>query len=269
MMRRIFFIIFSLLLFINCSDKYKDSKIYRFPVAIGNSWVYERIFYVIVYDTVNNDTSEYMSYDTIGKEFQDMDTMAGWECYKLYKKYTPQFIWYAHPDSALLEIAYTSTGTKKGFSSFFKKIKFKFRDSIFNSVQELSDYIHSIKNGISFKRQDTFYWEPPKKLFVYPLRTGISWIAMTDPWIEERKVTGKEIIEVPADRFNALKIDIHSEWMRENELWYEWVSEKGIIKDTMYFTGEATDENGKIIGYFFGEDVYRLIDYNLSPFFNN
>lgn len=85
--------------------------------------------------------------------------------------------------------------------------------------------------------------------------------AMKDPWFEEREVVAEDSVTVPAGIFFTLRTKITSEWMGETDLWYRWIAEEGIIKDTLYYKGIATDTLGNEIGYFEADDVYELLDF--------
>ena len=44
--------------------------------------------------------------------------------------------------------------------------------------------------------------------------------------------------------------------------WYQWISEHGIIKDSLYIRGTLTDENGNKIGHFDAEEIYLLLEFS-------
>jgi len=253
----------------SCSRHYEQPLIiHAFPTNCGNTWKYVRQFYTICYDTVNNDTTVYLITDTLYEKFVAIDTIANWECYRLYRMhrygYPFEIWWYAHPDTALLWIAYLMgyhsciTDTKSG-----KNLKFNYKGCVFNSIEELATFLSFRRYGIKFShKQDTMYWDTPKKLFVYPLSIGKSWVAMQDPWIEKRRIVDIDYVEVPADRYKTLKMEIISEWMEDKESWYQWISKHGIIKDSLYIKGRLTDESGNEIGHFDAEEIYLLLAFS-------
>ncbi len=251
---------------------HKPLVIEQFPVQVGNSWEYRRIFSVIISDTVNHDTSEYILIDSLHEEFKDIDNLAGWECYRLLhllfdQGHTyPETRWYAHPDTALLWIANSRGDISRIVEGekFNNKILCKGTTS-FDSPHALQQYLYNVryKNFLSFNF-DTTYCSPPKKLFAFPLTINKYWVAMTDPWLEEREIIEEDSVTVPAGTFNSLRLKITSDWMEEFDLWHKWISDEGIIKDTLYIRGIARDTGGNIIGYFDAYDIYELLYFNLE-----
>ncbi len=267
--------IFAVFSFLNLTASIigRDSLIIEsYPVGVNNEWKYSRTFQVVVYDTINNDTTVYLFNDTLHEWFDDIDTLAGWECFRLQHilygngDSFPQTWWYAHPDTALLWIAYTYNNTKFCKSSrSATNIKFRYKGICFNTAKSLAQYLYLRRfYPFQFLGRDTMYWSPPKKLFVFPLTIGSYWIAMTDPWLEEREVVGEDTVNVPGGTFAALVTKITSEWMTENDLCFNWLSEEGVVKDSFHILGEALDSLGNVIGYCIVDDIYLLIDYHLD-----
>ena len=219
-----------LLLLSACSKK--SHVIDCYPTQVGNSWEYSRTFYTVVYDTVNNDTTEFLITDSLHEEFENIDTVAGWECYRLnrtlYEQSSTfsQIQWYAQPDTALLYIAYLFGATLISPVESRANTGFQLDGIIFETPNALAQYLFYRRNtgfqtiSVDSLLSDTMYWSPPKKLFVFPLRVGSSWIAtMEDPWLEEREVVSAESVTVLAGNFLTLKIDITFDIMTENDLW--------------------------------------------------
>jgi len=249
----------------------KSPVIDRYPAHIGNSWEYSRTFYTVVFDTVNNDTTEHLLTDSLHEEFEIMDTMAGWECYRLvrllYEQSStyPQTWWYAHPDTALLWVASFHGATLKSSAGPMSNVRFGLDGRVFDSPRALAEYLDCKRNmGFVILNSDTFYWSPPKKLFVYPLKEDISWIAMTDPWLEEREIVAEESKSVIAGDFSTLKMKTRSDWMTEHDLWYILISEDGIVKDSVHVRDVALDAQGDPIGYWDADDIYELLDFNIE-----
>ncbi len=248
---------------------HKPLVIEHFPVQVGNSWEYRRIFSVIISDTVNHDTSEYILIDSLHEEFKGIDKLAGWECYRLLhllfgQGHTyPKTRWYAHPDTALLWIACLLGDISRIVEGekFNNKILWKGTTS-FDSPHALQQYLYNVryKKFLSFNF-DTTYLSTPKKLFVFPLTINKYWVAMRDPWLEEREIIEEDSVTVPAGTFNSLRLEITSDWMEEFDLWHKWIADEGIIKDSLYLRGIATNAQGDTIGYFYSYDIYELLDF--------
>jgi len=238
----------------------------RFPAQVGNSWEYRRTAYMAIYDTLYADTSENFTIDSLHCEFQAIDTLRDWECYRYFSQFFKEgdtfsdTVWYAHPDTALLEIAYGPSRTAGPPWKVKGKYKFKFGEVYFDNIKELSRYLYQIRT-FSYKgfKPDTTFWEPPKKLFVFPLSVGRSWISMTDPWLDERIVAEEGFTVVPGGGFPTLKIEI--KYADIDLILYEWIADNGIVKDSLHIMGIVTNEYGEIIGYFDAYDKYELLDY--------
>jgi len=86
---------------------------------------------------------------------------------------------------------------------------------------------------------------------------------MMDPWKVEREVIAEEHVQVPAGDFSTLRIEIRPEV--EDLLLYQWLSERGVIKDSAYFDSIlVTDYLGEVIGYMMGYDRYELLGYGAT-----
>lgn len=256
-----------------CRDTHKTLD--HFPIEVGNSWEYSRKFSVVVYDTVNNDTTEFLVTDSLHEEFEGIDTLAGWECYRLKRILYEQngmysgTWWYAHPDTALLCIAYiyysaaTTTSPETDVH-----LGFRLGGITFDSPQALAQYLYYQRNcrlpTLNLLNSDTMYWSSPKKVFIYPLKVGVSWtaIADTNQWVEEREVMAEDSVTVPAGTFLALRIERMIDWMTENDFLCMWISEEGIVKDSCRIRGEVIDSGGSVIGYLVGDDIYELLDFH-------
>ncbi|MGB7061404.1 MAG: FlgD immunoglobulin-like domain containing protein [Candidatus Zixiibacteriota bacterium] len=240
-----------------------DLVIDRFPADVGNSWDYRRTFYIVMHDTSAGDSLEFLVIDSLHAEFLSVDVLDGWKCYKYSSRLFEagnvysDIVWYAHPDSAFLEVAYTPP-THAG-PPWKDSMNFGFGGRYFTSLEEFRLYLYQMRTSrFADTYAETTYWKPPKKLFVFPLMVGMQWISMTEPWKEEREVMGEEAVEVPAGHFHTLRIemrpDMESFWL------YQWLSELGVIKDSAYFdTTEATNEFGDTVGYVLGYDKYELV----------
>lgn len=244
----------------------EDLIIERFPVAVGNSWDYRRTFYTAVHDTLSGAVvQEILHIDSLHAEFLDIETVNEWECYKYSSKlfdglYTySDTVWYAHPESSFFEIGYTPPTHAGPPWKISAEPILKFGGRSLHGIQDLKLYLYMIStSGLAGAISDVILWDPPKKLFVFPLTVGMEWTSITDPWKEERKVVSEEFVQVPAGDFSTLKIDMIPEV--ENLLLYQWLSEYGIIKDSAHFASIlVTDMNGKVIGFMEGYDKYELL----------
>lgn len=240
----------------------------RFPAEVGNSWEYSRFFRVVMYDTVNNDTTTYMRTDSLHEGFQAIDTLAGWECYRLRHVLFqdgdsfPETWWYAHPDTALLWIAYAFDYSLNLSHHPTTDVRLWLGGLSFSGPEALESFLRHQR--VRSATLDTSYWDPPKKLFIFPLQIGAQWVAMTNPWLEEREAVEEDSVSVPAGDFYGLRIAICSEWMGPTDAWWNWLATQGIIKDSLHIRGVMTDPYGNVIGYFLGDDIYELVGLNMG-----
>jgi hypothetical protein len=237
----------------------------RFPVEVGNSWDYRRTFYMVIHDTSAGDSLEFVVIDSLHAEFLSVDELDEWKCYRYSSELFEagnvysDIVWYAHPDSAFFEIAYTTPTHAGPPWKDTLDFSFRFGGRNFNSLDEFRLHLYQMRlSSFASTSAETTYWKPPKKLLVFPLMVGMEWISMTDPWKEERKVVGEEDLEVPAGHFPTLKMEMRPDM--EGFWLYQWVSELGVVKDSACFdTTEATNESGDTVGYVLGYDRYELV----------
>ncbi|MDP3025836.1 MAG: FlgD immunoglobulin-like domain containing protein [candidate division Zixibacteria bacterium] len=236
----------------------------RFPAKVGNSWEYRRTFVAMFYDTLYTDTTQTVIVGSLHTGFQGIDTLRNWECYRYFSQLFEagdtfsDIAWYAHPDTAFLGIAYLTSVQSPGKRT--RNTNFKLGKQFFSSMDELRRYLFQIRN-FPFGRLelDTGFWDPPIKMFVFPLSVGRVWTATTDPWLDKRQAIEENFAVVPAGSFLTLKIKIT--WHGWDMEFYQWISENGIVKDSLYAKAIATNEQGEIIGYIEAYDKYELLDY--------
>jgi len=239
----------------------------QFPTRVGNGWKYKENWRMIITDSVNDTSWTEVFIDSFYCRFGDIDTLQGWETYRYdLGPFTgdsfPEMRWFAHPDTALLWIAYSGIYCGAPPWKNGEKVSFVFNGQYFASSRELQCYILQVKRGqlLDTQKTDTTFWTPPKKVLVFPLSVGTKWISMEDPWLEEREVIVEEIVEVPAGSFPTLKIEFRPEWLDFRI--FHWIAEEGIIKDSLYWEGLVVDELGDTIGWAESYDVFTLIDYH-------
>ncbi len=244
-----------------------DLVIERFPAEVRSSWDYRRTFYVEIHDTVHGGVSQMVWVDSLHAVFVEMDTVRGWECFKYHSKlfsggdvfFNTQ--WYAQPETAFLEVAYfypTHAGPPWKSPS---EVRFEFGDRSFESIDQFRMYLYQLRiSGFSRTSPETTFWKPPKKLFVFPMRVGMLWVSMGEPWKEEREVAEEEKIRVPGGDFHTLRIEMRPDISGVNLKLYEWLSEEGVIKDSAHFgPSPISDEFGQVYGYMVGYDRYELV----------
>ncbi len=254
----------SVILFeVRCQGE-KEFVVEYFPVEVGNWWEHEYTFLLVEYDTVTNDMFENLFIDSRRDEIIGTNTLAGWSCYRFYETLHHTTRWFAHPDSALLFIA-ALTDTIPGFAEGSSRdIIYLLHGAIFQTASALACYMKNMTSGLSGNLDaDTVYLIPPHKYYVYPMRIGTSWVMMADSWYEEREVVAAESVTVGAGTFYTLKLRVVTDLGSEYER-YIWISEEGMIKDSIYLRGVATNVVGDTIGYFDVYTMYELLSLNLE-----
>jgi hypothetical protein len=203
----------------------------HFPTEVGNWWEYKLTYYTVLYDTTfDHILEEELIIDTIHGEFLQIDTLRGWECY-VYNGGSGQRFplvngWYAHPDTALLVIA-TSLDPP----------------------------------------DDPGFCDPPGKVFVFPLTIGTYWVSGE---VQELGLVGtmeavaEESVHVPGGDFSTLKLEARSSGWHNDNRHQIWISDQGIIKDSMYLDTLAVYGSGnQKLGYYEGYTKYELLDHSL------
>jgi hypothetical protein len=241
----------------------------RFPAQVGNSWEYRRIYYTFTYNTSYADTSVELILDSLHAGFQGVDTVNNWETYRyeltLYEQ-SDTFLetrWYAHPDTAFLWVA--SYGTALGPpDKSIEKIRFKLGDMYFASLNDLKLFLFQRRGFYSDGLQSiTGIFDPPKKLFVFPLSVGKIWIALTNPWLEEREALDENYVVVPGGGFQALRVEIKPQITGID--WYQWIADRGIVKESLYVRGIVmTDFSFDTLGYMDVSEKYELLDHKMD-----
>lgn len=265
----VWLIILSSFFILHCSRDYPifEQKDVKFPLSIGNWWKLSRKWKMVFNPPVSPWGDSIVLYYSIHWEIVDKDNLCGYQSYVLQNEYYEEnegyfytLDWYTDfwgGRHGLYHIAYSGVG---GLPIKFLTVpgyKFKFAGRTFNSPHEILLWIQ----GLEPCKEDTTLRIPPRKVLVYPLKIGKEWIAFDDPWLQTRKVVGRETIITPEGTFLCYKIEVVGEVWKDYMVWYDWFSNKGLIKRYIWFTGYMTDEHGNIIGTLESTDIYLLEGY--------
>jgi hypothetical protein len=243
-----------------------DLVISRFPDKVRSSWNYRRTFYLEVHEFDRREFSQTYWVDSLNAVIVEMDTLLSLPCFRYVSRlFSGEDVffntkWYAQSETSLVEVAYFSpTHTGPPWKSP-SELRFTFGDRSFESADQLRHYLYQFRiSGLARVSSDTSFWDPPKKLFMFPMTVGSMWVSTGEPWKEEREVTAEDKISVPAGDFLTLRIDIRPDISADLKL-YEWLSEQGVIKDSLEFGPiELSDEFGQVYGYLVGYDRYELV----------
>jgi hypothetical protein len=257
----------SLLLFPHCSRDYPISqeKDVRFPLCVGNWWTLSREWKMVFDQPVSPWGDSIVYRDTIYWEIMGRDVLQGYKTYVLHNELrdeqggsTYSLNWYSESwdgCQGLYSIGYWNAGGSVIPPRFPKKYKFVFADREFDSPAEIFEWAC----GKTASKGDTILRIPPRKVLVYPLEIGKEWVAFDDPWLQVRKVVGKESVSTPAGHFPCYQIQVLGDWS-EGMTWYDWFWNKGLVKRCFWSTGKVIDENGREVGTYESTDIYLLED---------
>jgi hypothetical protein len=253
--------------FIQVQPASGELVISRFPTEVGSSWDYRRTFCLEVHDLARREFGQTLWVDSLHAVFAEMDTLLGMECFRYVSRLFSggdvfsNTQWYTQPETSLVEVAYFSPTHSGPPWKGPGELRFRFGDRSFESLDQFRRYLYQFRiSGFARASSETSFWKPPKKLFVFPMTVGAIWVSMGEPWKEEREVTAEEKINVPAGDFLTLRIDIRPDIGGVNLKLYEWLSEQGVIKDSLEFgPTPLLDEFGQVYGYLVGYDRYELV----------
>ncbi|MCD4817791.1 MAG: hypothetical protein K8S23_03765 [Candidatus Cloacimonetes bacterium] len=267
-------IILTIICIVGCDGNDNQPNMeYIYPLAIGNSWQYEKT-YKLNFDSLAtkyglSDTTYYSSglveivnYEVI------FDTL---EVFNLKSTINEEgnisvgYEYYNNIDNALFDYGYTSPKmitpkTEQKYSYIM------FRNKRFNNVREVLNWVKKRCSNNEFSREDSINYDPVKSL-EYPLKKGKQWIFRTEPWGMDKKVLGWEKVDVAAGKFDCWKIQFlytDEDWNIEI-IFYDYISEKGFVKRIVKINGlNCYDENGEFLGYVDTIEETILIDYEIK-----
>jgi hypothetical protein len=149
-----------------------------------------------------------------------------------------------------------------------------FDGKYFTSIGAITEYVEFAVNK-HYTAMDSIQVEKyPVKILPKNLRTGKQWTARTagNPWRVDKKIVGKEVVDVPAGRFECYKVQWYMDFDNSGEwdddlIYYDYFSSEGLIKREFYFKNltlmsmESPDPEGYFdshnIKVLSGFDVYR------------
>jgi len=100
-------------------------------------------------------------------------------------------------------------------------------------------------------------------LLQYPLATSKTWHVREDPLVIYT-VEGQDRLDLPAGALSGWRIRI--EWpgvFGPNDRAQVWYGRDGVLQLEAHLEGEATDENGNVIGTIISDESQRLTDHTL------
>lgn len=264
--------------FISCEYSSDTQEIsepgFNYPIEIGNKWAYNHTWnnYNFRPDSLSDrrPIMDFIYYveatkDTILKDNNECIIFEQSEPGNRYKSQT----FYNNEASGFYQYAYRPSGGSMALPKSYEANNIRFAGKVFNNHEDL---VRSIVNQINFipDAQDTLhYFNTPRPVLVYPLEDEVEWLFNDDETLMIWKsLIGRENVTTPAGTFECYKIKwVYEEnalFSPENFEFYDFISEKGLIKRTLEFKDLAitSPESPEPIGYYDSSDEIILTDIN-------
>ena len=260
---------------------------FTFPLRVGNSWQYSRMFYSygcepdnlmhLVPDTVF--ATEITTIESINKLPNLPETYVLHTVWVEGSATGEGYSWRNNTQEGLYTYAYQFTmgtvGPPKLVIPEGSHLSFKGRR--FSNVNELLGWARSIMEipasaGKLTEIDSIQYEDPPARDIAYPIEVGQRWVYRdsANPWAMEKEVVDIERVSTPALTADCLKIrwywDIDDDGQWDSDIdGYDYLAVNGILKRRFDFFGVVIrNENSDSLGTFNTTDIYELIDYELK-----
>jgi hypothetical protein len=273
-----FFILFFILITINnCDNPVKsDNFDSTFPLAIGNQWHYDRTlttFNIRPYSNITIDsTTLSISIDVEITGTESLENIN--KAFVLLEKTEEEFrtyystSYYANSDSGLFLYAYKGGGTV--LPKLPQNYSIRFKDIYFEQLSQIVPYFNDTILPKAQLSDSIIYERFPVKVLQYPLSIGSQWLFGDIEIVTiYKKAISKEIVEVPAGKFDCYKIQYlyepNEDYKWTNITSYDYVNQNGLIKRSVLIKDvEILNEQGQQIGLIDFKDEYLLTAYSLK-----
>ena len=250
---------------------------YRYPLELGRSWEYTRVFTVEPSDSLSavpSDTAycyctaEVVRLDTLSmrvdayvlRETGVEDTVASWDLETFYRNDSDGLYMLAYEPGASLV-----NPKPQG------RAQILFKGMYFSSVREIASHVVGIAECMGERPDSLIYEDPPVRALKYPLRVGSSWNYRQtgNPWRIDKEVTGTEQVDVPAGSFDCFvvkwSIDISDDGEWDNEIEFiDYIATEGLIRRWLAFSDMiAIGPEGDTLGVCHSSDDSQLT--SMSP----
>lgn len=266
-------IVVSVILFIcllmSCSDDpINPTTIKKYPDSLGTEWEYTTTFTLLFYDSAGtiygNDTL--FIGNTIANIINDNDSLGSNKNLVLFSSYdedTPQsnnYIWYSNTDDGMYAIAVSGPASSQPILP--KSIPFP-QNSIFEKIFNLNLTPISLTHSIIFFDDSLQYYDPVRKVLLYPLRVGKSWTETNSPFIIKRTVKTKKEVITQAGKFYCYLVETEIEEF-PNITYEDFIDlDAGLVFRKIKVDSMAhTTELGDTLGFFNSTSLSELIRRN-------
>lgn len=270
-----------------------------YPLLAGSVWEYDREFGVYNFRSSDNPDSVIESEETYvyghstvrSNGTLSLDAFANisgavYELEQTYSEGLQEFTatswnYYTRTDDGLYMVGYKSAAGAPAMPkpaaghtiSRSNDFYILFDGEYFPSVRALSEYVEFMVKIHTTDSGDFIIEETPLKVFPRFMLTGYQWTyrAKGNPWRVDKRILGREIIDVAAGQFECYKvqwfIDIQDtgDW-DENLVYYDYISDEGLIKREFYFKDQVWISAGspEQKGYFDAHDISVLTGFELT-----
>ena len=287
MYSRKFFLLVSIgfLLFLSCSDdsSVDPEELFKYPLEIGNKWTYSTEVYSFNFrfEDPNVDTSSFafrlngvQTAEIIRKEtLLDSIEAHVFSTTLVENGITGQSQHYINnKEDGLYHYAYMNIGATRIIVPKKTNVgKIRFNGRTYSSINEIREDVKSSFSKLANNNSDSLIIESsPLQRIKYPLSEQVSeWIYRNsgEPFIIAKKYIGRETITIPSGEYNCYKLQWLYDFNNDN-VWddhiqfFDYISEKGLIKRSILFENVTLDNPDGSSGSFNSIEEIILTDVN-------
>ena len=242
-----------------------------YPLDIGNHWGYENTFTFQIVPSVGSpgDPSEFdsqLDVDVVGTEERfdrtyfvqrESDPQSGYQSDFLYRQdKTGLFNADPEPASVTASAARVSAIVERQARIAAPSAKAAYQAALTRVMTRQALMRHAALGLIEEALPGEI------ELLRYPLVPGKSWHVREDP-LFVYTVEAQEGIALPAGKFSGWRIRIESSLFGSDDRVHVWYGRDGLLELRAHTEGEATDENGNVIGKIVSDQVQALSEISL------
>ena len=208
------FLLFTCMIFIySCKvDEPIFPQNFIFPLETGNSWGYET---QITFSSADTNYTEFIiSFMKIsGEETLSNSAITKIVYYKdssINGSIFENTQYYSNQSDGLYLHAYILGSGPRVFLKAANHYKYLFHGKLYDNINEIKFKVFNGFFNFGINRYDSLIIEQvPLKTIAYPIRIGDEWVYRStgNPFGINKKVSGKELIETPAGKFQCIKVE--------------------------------------------------------------
>lgn len=225
-MKNLVFLIGLITLFYGCKEAgegtgfVETSKLY--PARLNNSWEYEVSNKIEFYNNYGQiDSTEVLNWpNQIISVIKTGDSVGTYSNLVLFENYivnTPDvkhYTWFLNNDDGFYSVASAGSAGESSGVSINPKLNPGKKYLTIEEFRKIASLENGILNSLQMVVEDSIgYWNPPRKVLSYPLKTGQRWIELIDPWYRERFINKTQTLSTSAGTFNCFVVEIDWDMM--------------------------------------------------------